>query len=350
MRHHITRTLVALSLVATALIPAAPRTAHAGDPLPAEILLIPNSSTRNIMAFDPQDGTLLDEAFIENPGTVDGFQVFNRPLHAIDSGRGTILVGDQLRHIVAEFGFDGTYLGIFAPAGGQDTNILNNIRGLAMQADGQLLVSNSGSGINPNNNSIVRFDQDGVQNGTLIFQRYGGIRGPFDVLLLDDMILVAADQSNFIARYTPEGKFDELFARGLQFPQQLATTPSDTILCAVFSGGYVAEFMMDGTPVGVYAPPGLGGYRGVHELGNGNLLVTTSTGVQEITRTGLVVGTKFASNELRYIQRITLPEERRMAGARKAPTAQRHEMTPDAVAPDAALERGEAAVTQENER
>jgi hypothetical protein len=283
-------------------------TANAGG-TPNEVLLIPNSAStaRTVMAFDAHDGNLIDAEFIPNPGSIDGLTL-NRPLHAIASPWGTILLSDQLRHVVFEFEFDGTPIRVFAPSGGQNSTVLNNIRGMAVAPDGTIMVSNSGpSAIVENDHSIVQFSQQGEETAKLIFQRYGGIRGPFDVLVLEDMILVSADLSNAVMRYTTDGKFAELFATGVQFPMQLAESSSGTILLAVSSGGFIREYDRDGTIIGTYTA-GMGSFRGVAELGNGNLLVTNNTGVHEITRTNQLVETKFAGSEMRYIERVTLPE------------------------------------------
>jgi hypothetical protein len=300
------RTRGAVFALTAALI--APSSAVAAD-----VLLIPDSVADQIMAFDPNDGTLLDPAFIPDPGVVNNVDVFRRPLNAIASGNGTVLVSDQFADLVAEFDFDGNFLGVFSNGGQVDTDILNNVRGIDVRANGELLVSNTGSGILPTSNSIVRFDTAGNLGASFIFSRYGGIRGPFDVLVLDDMILVADEGSDFIARYTIDGRFDELFARNLNFPQQMNRTASNTILVAVFSGGFIAEFDMNGQQIGQFDPGGLSGYRGVIELGNGNLLVTTGTGVHEVTRLGIVVATEFAGSEARYIERVTLPPTRSIA-------------------------------------
>ena len=287
-----------LSVVAAAL---------AGDsPSPAEVLLIPSSGANTVMAFSAEDGSLLNAQFIPDPGSMDGV-TFNRPLHAVASAWGTILVSDQLRHIVAEFDWEGNYIRIFAPAGGPDQQVLRNVRGLAVHPSGDVLVSNVGQTIGMTANAIARFQQDGTMVEPFIFERYGGISGPFSVLLSDDMALVAAEGTNFVARYGPDGSFEELFARDVDFPQQLAEAADGNILLAVFSGGYIAEYERDGTLVGQYSA-GLAGFRGVAELGNGNLLVTSSTGVHEINRQGQLVETEFASSEMRYIERVTLPE------------------------------------------
>lgn len=312
-KRHLRGLIAVMMVIAVIAMPDTAAAAPAGDaasgaPI-SEVLLIPNSASdaRVVMAFDAHDGTLIDAEFIPNPGSIDGLTL-NRPLHAIVSPWGTILLSDQLRHVVFEFNFDGTPVGVFAPAGGQDSTVLNNIRGLALTPKGEVLVSNSGpSAIVENDHSIVQFDQDGEEVPKLIFQRYGGIRGPFDVLVLEDMILVSADQSNAVMRYTPEGKFDELFARDVQFPMQLAESAAGTILLAVSSGGFIREYQRDGAVIGTYTA-GMSSFRGVAELGNGNLLVTNNTGVHEITRANQLVETKFAGTQMRYIERITLPK------------------------------------------
>lgn len=272
-----------------------------------DVLLIPDSGSKSVLAFSAADGSLLDDQFIPNPGNMDGV-TFSRPLNAIRSSWGTILVADQLRHIVAEFDYDGNYIRLFAPAGGPDQQILRNIRGIALHPSGDVLVSNTGpsGGVAQTAHAITRFQSDGAMVDPFIFNRKGGIDGPFDVLVLEDMILVAAEGTNVVARYTPEGKFDELFARGVPFPQQIAEASNGNILLAVFSGGYIAEYTREGVLIGQYSA-GLGGFRGVAELDNGNLLVTSSTGVHEINRQNQLVDTKFSSSEMRFIERVSLP-------------------------------------------
>lgn len=275
---------------------------------PAELLLIPDSDADRVMAFSPVDGTLIDANFITDPGSDNGIDIFDRPLNAIDSGRGTILVSDQFSDLVAEFAYDGSYQGIFSNSGVVDGDVMQNLRGIDMLA-GDLLVCNAGgtNALLESQNNIKRFDSAGALRPDFAFNRYGGIRGPFDVLVLPDEVLVADDRSNALVRYTPAGKFNERLVENLQFPQQISLTPQDTLLVAVFSGGFIAEFQRDGTPVGQYDPGTLSLYRGVHQLDNGNLLVSTTTGVYEVTRTGLVVATEWTGGGARYIERVALP-------------------------------------------
>ena len=47
-----------------------------------------------------------------------------------------ILVSDQVKDVVQEYDLEGNYLGVFAPAGGVDNAILDNIRGIALAPNG----------------------------------------------------------------------------------------------------------------------------------------------------------------------------------------------------------------------
>ena len=93
------------------------------------------------MAFDPITGNLLDADFIPADPTS-----FVPPKNAILSANGdSVLVADQIDDVVQEYGLDGNYLGVFAPAGGANTAILNNIRGIDLDANGNLLVTSAGA-------------------------------------------------------------------------------------------------------------------------------------------------------------------------------------------------------------
>lgn len=316
----------------------------AGAALHAEdVLLVTDAAADRVMAFSPVDGSVVNLNFITDPGVVNGVDIFNRPLHAIDSGRGTVLVSDQFANLVAEFTYSNQFVGIFANSGVVDTNVLSNIRGIGLLPGGDLVVTSGGGTIGENARTVQRFDQSGARVDPFVFSRYGGIRGPFGVLVLDDKVLVSDEASDFIASYTLEGRFTGLFARGLDFPQQMARTPSGNILVAVFSGGYIAEFNSAGTLVGQYDPGTLSGYRGIIELDNGNLLTTSGTGVHQVTRTGLVVTSPFLGSETRYIERVTLPEGLTLATLRsRAVREQLPDLSEDVEhIPDRDDERGE---------
>lgn len=293
-----------------------------------DILLIPDSNSDRVWAFSAADGSLLDDSFITDPGSVGGVDVFNRPLEVLVGASGELYVSDQFADVVSEFTSDGTFVGVFSLGGTRDTNIMDNIRGghvLSSGPDaGSVLITNSGAfnDLVVSQKNVKKLNAgDGAELTDFAFNRYGGIRGPFDVCEFNGEVLVADEGQDKIVRYTLEGKFNERFASAfdvpqLDFPQQMAPTGSGTLLVCAFSTGYILEFDSSGALVGQYDPGTLELYRGVHELDNGNILVTTTTGVFEVTRTGLVVETEAAGTGFRYITRV----EQTMA-PRRAPVA-----------------------------
>ena len=107
------------------------------------LLLVPESTNDRVMAFDPTTGDLVDANFVPSDPTN-----LSTPIHAILSAGGdSILVSDQLNDVVQEYDLDGNFLGTFAPAGGPNPTILDNVRGIALRSNGNLLVT-VGSGAN----------------------------------------------------------------------------------------------------------------------------------------------------------------------------------------------------------
>ncbi|NUM49433.1 MAG: hypothetical protein HUU38_32435, partial [Anaerolineales bacterium] len=92
------------------------------------LLLIPDSTNKRVMAFDPISGDLIDADFVPADPTH-----LSTPVQAILSTSGTLLVSDQINDVVQEYALDGNYLGIFAPAGGVNNAILDNIRGIQLR-------------------------------------------------------------------------------------------------------------------------------------------------------------------------------------------------------------------------
>lgn len=284
-----------------------------------DVLLIPDSSADAVWVFSALDGSLIDSSFITDPGSDDGVDVFNRPIEAMISASGTILITDQFADVVSEFNADGTFVGVFSLGGIRDTDIMDNIRGghvlTSGPDEGDVLVTNSGrlNDLVISQKNVKRFNPaNGAEESDFAFNRYGGIRGPFDVIEYSGSVLVADEGQDKIARYTLEGKFIDLFASyinlpQLDFPQQMALASNGNLLVCAFSSGVILEFDPAGALVGQYDPGTLDLYRGIYELGNGNLLVTTTTGVYEVTRAGVVVEVEAAGDGFRYITEFTPP-------------------------------------------
>lgn len=260
------------------------------------VLLVPESSNDRVMALDPMTGDVIDPDFIAaDPDNL------STPIQAIMGLDGaSILVSDQLEDVVQSYDLDGNYLGVFAPNGGANTAILDNIRGIAISANNTLLVSVGGG---TNADSIAEFDSSGNYLGNFVASGTGGLASPFDVYRRSSDFLVAGINSDAIHQYDNSGSYIADLAAIDNFPEQIGEAANGNILVGNFTGSQegVVELTSTGALVGVYDPSGLGGYRGAYELGNGNLLTTNGGGVHEIDRSGNLVETKIASVSARFI-------------------------------------------------
>ena len=283
---------------------------HTGTPVSGSLenglLLIPESTNDRVMAFDPATGDLVNADFIPaDPANL------STPIQAILAADGnSILVSDQIEDVVQQYDLNGAYLGVFAPAGGVDNSILDNVRGIALRPNGNLLVT-VGSG--SNDDAVAEFDTGGNHVGNFVANGAGGLDSPFDVLPRAGDYLVGGITSDKIHAYDLTGAPGPDFAAVDSFPEQLAQTTSGNVLVGNFLGTQegVMEFTAGGSLVGVYDPPGLGGYRGVYELPNGNILTTNGNGVHEIDRLGNLVETKVSGVSARFIshaRRASLPD------------------------------------------
>ena len=289
---------------------AAPGTLPAPDPaaraaarglLPtAGLLLIPESTNDRVMAFDPDTGDLIDPDFIPpDPANL------STPIQAILSADGqSILVSDQLEDVVQQYDLDGNYIGIFAPAGGVDTAILDNIRGITLDPNnGHLLVS-VGSGSNAD--AVAEFDTSGNSLGNRVANGAGGLDSPFDVFIDGSVIQVPGVTSDAVHTYQFNGTHISDLSAIDNFPEQIAASAAGGYLIGNFAGAQEGVVELDdaGGLIGVYDPASLGGYRGAYELPNGNILTTNGGGVHEIDRTGALVETKISDVSARFITQI----------------------------------------------
>ena len=258
------------------------------------LLLIPESSNDRVMAFDPETGDLIDPDFI--PADEDNLST---PIEAMLGPDGnSILVSDQVDDVVQQYDLDGNYLGVFAPAGGPNNSILDNVRGIAYHANGDLLVSNSGGA---NDDCVAEFDTDGVYLGNFVAN---GEVDPFDVVYREDQNdYLVADIANpdYIKNYDETGTLLGIITDNVNFPEQVALAENGNILVACFSEPKgIHEYTSDGTLIAVYNPLD-SSMRGVYELPNGNILCTDGNGVYEIDRSGNLVETKIADISARFI-------------------------------------------------
>jgi hypothetical protein len=265
------------------------------------LLLVPDSTNDRVMAFDPLTGDLVDPDFI--PADPDHLST---PINAILSAGGdSVLVSDQLGDVVQEYDMEGNYLGVFAPAGGPDPSILDNIRGIALRPNGNLLVTVGGG---TNIDAVAEFDTGGNYLGNFVANGDGGLDSPFDAYGRSDDWLVGGSSSHAIHRYDLTGAYIADLTAIDSFPEQLTEASNSNVLVANFQGTEqgVVEYTSDGVLVGIYNPAALENYRGVYELPNGNILTTTDNGVFEIDRSGNLVETKIPSVGARFIELVLL--------------------------------------------
>ncbi len=267
------------------------------------VLLIPESTNDRVMAFDPITGDLIDPDFI--PADPDNLST---PINAILGPDGqSILVSDQIDDVVQHYDLQGNHLGVFAPIGGANTAILDNVRGIALQpGTGHVLVTVGGG---TSDDTVQAFDTDGTFLGSFIAAGSGGLDSPFDITPLAGNYLVGGITSDALHQYDASGTplVPPTLAAVDTFAEQIAVGgPAGTILVGNFSGTQegVMEFATDGTLIDIYNPPGLGGYRGAYELPNGNILTTNGDGVHEIDRAGNLVETKISGVSARFIEYV----------------------------------------------
>lgn len=114
-------------------------------------IYVPDSINDRVLSLDPATGAVVNPALIQDSrlGTaVQAIQGFDRD---------NILVSDQTSDVVWQYTSTGTFVGVFAPVGGANTALLDNIRGIALSRDGErLLVTVAAGG---RINSVVAFDR-----------------------------------------------------------------------------------------------------------------------------------------------------------------------------------------------
>lgn len=291
---------------------SAPMTLAAPDPaaralakralLSTGLLLVPDSTNDRVMALDPVTGNVIDPNFVPTNNVV------GTGINAIlSAGGNSILLSDQIGDVVHEFDLNGNYLGIFAPAGGVNNAILDNIRGISLDASGNLLVTVAAGA---NTNAVAKFDTGGNYLGNFIANASGGLGSPWDPYGRgSDWLVSGSGGATGVLRYDLAGAFLNVFTPISTFPEQIGEAANSNVLVANFSptsNEGILEYTAAGTFVGRYDPTGLTGYRGVHELPGGTILTTTGTGVYELDRSSNVVSTKISGVSGRFIEYVVL--------------------------------------------
>ena len=256
-----------------------------------EVLMIPDSNNDTVDLYDPFDGTLLVSGFIVGNGEL------TTPINAIPSGRGSIFLSDQLADAVLEYDLDGNLIGTVIDS----SDGVDNVRGIEVY-DGKLYAS-IGSGALAG--TIQVYDLEGGQSTFAM-----GL-DPFDVFFRDEDILVACIDNEDIAAFDFDGAFlgpfhDSDGVNGIDFPEQINLALNGDVLVGGFSspaGVYrydaVTGIQVDYFDVGT-------GVRGVHSLGNGQILYTSGSGVFSLDPVSGQSTLLNSGGSYRFVERINL--------------------------------------------
>lgn len=267
----------------------------AASALPAsgQVLMTTSSSSgaQRLSTFNPFDGSLINLTFINGVGT------WTTPKNAIDSGRGTIFVSDQVANAVFEYDSSGNLLGTFVGA----SQGLSNIRGIAVR-NSQLYVTVGGGTLT---NTIQRFDIGGSLNQTTWAT---GLTSPFDIIFRANDVLVSNSGALDITRLDFNGAVLNSTWNSpttISFVQQLHEQANGDIAAAGFSppaGLYIFN------AAGVQLSTALAGrgLRGIYRLGNGNWLFTDGGGVFTFDPISGAI-TQVATGSYQYIEFSTIP-------------------------------------------
>lgn len=258
-------------------------------------LMIPDITSDRIYLFNAANGDLVDTAF-----TPTTRPQLSTPKHAISHFNGKdILLADQITDLVQRFNSEGLYTGVFAPIGGVNNSILDNIRGIKYRSNNNLLVT-VGSGTSQN--TIQQFDSAGNHLGTFIGTT--NLNSPFDILIRQsDMLVTNSSGANRITRFDLSGNFLSVFSSstGFAFPQQMIELPNGNVVVAGFSppSGLV---VLNSSGTFVKLLSGVTGNRGAYILGNGNYLTTNGAGVHEIdSASGNLIRSVLNTGNFQYI-------------------------------------------------
>ena len=262
------------------------------NPALTEMLLIPDWTSDGVMTFDATTGDLLNASFIVDPTNLSS------PKEANLAPWGNITVSDQIDDGVMEYDTSGTFLIFFAPAGGVNNAILDNIRGHNFRQNGNLVVTVGGGA---NDDAVAEFDNTGTYLGNFIANAAGGLNSPFDIIFRSSDALVSASSSNAVHRYDLTGTYLDDFVPSISFPQQIFEMSNGNVAVAGFS-----------TPSGIYiySPTGtllntltgVSGPRSAYQLPNGNFITTNGTGVYEVDGTsGTLIRTIISGVSAQYV-------------------------------------------------
>lgn len=225
----------------------------------AQYLMMPDSTNNRVVLFDPFNGSVVNpNYFALAAGT---------PIHAMQVGN-EIWVSEQIGDRISRWDLNGNSLG--AITGGMD-----NLRGMEIIGSTVYLCNDGTAGGAPGA-AILRYDFAGNSLGSFAATS----SSPFAILEYQGNMLVASDVANDdIHQYTTAGASVGTFhnSTSLNFAEQMNYDSAGNILVAGFSSNNVVTLNFNtGAVMSSFSAPGA---RGVYQLGNGNVLWSSGSGV-----------------------------------------------------------------------
>jgi len=266
----------------------------------AALMIVESVGNRVILASS-FDGSIINANFIVDNDLLT-------PHSAIDSGRGTIFISDQLLSQVREYSYSGAFLQTVV-----SSSQINNSRGIAVRDNG-LYVTVAGSVAGGPNitNTVQRFDlTTGVQSTFIsnFINPTTNLGSPWDVAFRANDVLVTDGTTNTVRRYDLSGAYLGDFATGYSGLRQISVeADGDVLLARNTSGGGVSRLTSTGSFLGGV---GLSPSVGAFQLENGNVIyggginlwINSGPGVDTPVVVGPGTGFSF-----RQIEFIAVPE------------------------------------------
>lgn len=226
----------------------------------AQFVMMADSTNNRMVLFDPINGSLINNNFFALQG--------GTTVHAMQVGS-EIWVSEQIGDRVSRWDFEGGYLG--AISGG-----LDNIRGMG-QIGNTVYLTNAGTANGAPGAAVVMFDTAGNNLGSFTTPQASS---PFGILAYQGGMLVSSSNANDdIHHYDLEGASVGTFhnSTALNFAEQMVYASNGDILVAGFSSNNIVR--LDAESGAVLSTFAANGARGVYQLGNGNIMWTSGSGV-----------------------------------------------------------------------
>lgn len=254
----------------------------------SQYLMMPDSTNNRMVLFNANTGAVVNSNYF---GLAAG-----TPVHAMQVGN-EIWVSEQIGDRVSRWSLNGTALG--AITGG-----LDNIRGMGLIGN-TVYVTNAGTGNGAPGAAVVMYDTTGASQG---FFATPNAPSPFGILAHQGGMLVSSSSANDdVHRYTLAGASAGTFhnSASLNFGEQMDHDVNGNVLVAGFSSNNIVR--LDPNTGALLSSFTAAGARGVHQLGNGNIMWTSGAGAFVFdVNTGL--STQVYTGGGRYLDLVAVPE------------------------------------------